>query len=262
MHQHSEDRLDPTETLLADECTLGVPELDSFAQRGLITRIHSKLTSGKEATVYCCRAHPSTNRKFLAAKVYREHVTQAYRRSGVYFEGRERTMKARTLRAIERGTEFGRQAMTAFWMWAEYDALKRLAAARADVPRPCAVCGSVVLMEFIGNGKGPAPHLNGIELDSEQAQQLFDRLLNNVETLLRAHLVHGDLSPYNVLVWKGRPWIIDLPQAVDVRFNRSAFELLRRDLENVCSFFARHGVQSDPADLAHDLWRRYRRAEL
>ena len=264
MHHASEDRFDPTtsNTLLASDETLGVPELDPFAQQGLITRIHSKLTSGKEATVYCCRAHPSTSRKFLAAKVYREHVTQAYRRTGVYFEGRERTMKARTLRAIERGTNFGRQAMAGFWMWAEYDALKRLAAVRADVPRPFAACESVILMDFIGNGAGPAPHLDGIDMDVDQAEQLFDRLLDNIEILLRAHLVHGDLSPYNVLVWKGRPWLIDLPQAVDARFNRSAFELLNRDIETVCTFFARHGIRSDPADLALDLWRRYQRAEL
>jgi len=262
LHHSSQDRFDPTETLLVNEDTLGVPELNTFAQQGLITRIHSRLTSGKEATVYCCRAHPSTNRKFLAAKVYREHAASAYRRSGVYFEGRERMMKPRTLRAIEGGTGFGRQAIAGMWMYAEYDALKRLAAARADVPRPFAMCGSVVLMEYIGNGEGPAPHLNGINMDLDQAQSLFDRLLDNVETLLRTNLVHGDLSPYNVLVWKGRPWIIDLPQAVDVRFNRSAFGLLRRDLENVCTFFARHGVATDPADLALDLWERYQKAEL
>ena len=262
MHQHPAARRDLESEVTYAETTIGVLELDIFAQQGLITRIHSKLTSGKEATVYCCRAHPSTSRKFLAAKVYREHAASAYRRSSIYFEGRERTMKARTLRAIERGTEFGRQAMTGTWMWAEYDALKRLSAARASVPRPFAAYGSAVLMEFIGNGEGPAPHLDGVELDSASARSLFEHLLRNVEALLREHLVHGDLSPYNVLIWKDRPWIIDLPQAVDVRFNRSAFDLLRRDVENVCAFFARHGVRSDPGRLTADLWERYQRAKL
>ena len=262
MRHPSEDRSDPTEALLLGEGTLGVPELDVFAQQGLITRIHSKLTSGKEATVYCCRAHPSTNRKFLAAKVYREYAASAYRRSSIYFEGRERTMKARTLRAIEKGTGFGRQAMTGVWMSAEYAALKRLSATGADVPRPYAMSGSSILMEFIGNGEGPAPHLHGIDMDEVEAQSLFERVLDAIESLLRANLVHGDLSAYNVLVWKGRPWIIDLPQAVDVRFNQSAFGLLRRDLENVCTFFARHGVQTDATDLSNHLWMRYQRAEL
>jgi RIO kinase 1 len=262
LHHASEDRIDPTDTLPVCEETLGVSELDPFARQGLITRIHATLTSGKEATVYCCRAHPSTNRKFLAAKVYREHAAHAYRRTSAYFEGRERTMKSRTLRAIERRTAFGRRAMAGAWTLAEYDALSRLAAARADVPRPLAQCGPVVLMEFIGNGAGPAPHLNGIKLDPDRAKSLFDRVLENVEILLRENLVHGDLSPYNVLVWKGRPWIIDLPQAVDVRFNRNALDLLARDVENVCAFFARHEVRSDPIGLANGLWERYQRAEL
>ena len=262
MHPYPAARSDLESEAPYAETTIGVPELDIFAQQGLITRIHSKLTSGKEATVYCCRAHPSTNRKFLAAKIYREHAASAYRRSSVYFQGRERTMKARTLRAIERGSDFGRQAMTAFWMWAEYDALKRLSAAQADVPRPYAACGSAVLMEFIGNGAGPAPHLNGVEIDPNSAQPLFEQVLHNVEVLLRENLVHGDLSPYNVLVWKDRAWLIDLPQAVDVRFNSSAFDLLTRDVANVCAFFARHGVKAHSDELARDLWGRYQRAEL
>ena len=51
------------------EMTIGVPELDEFVDQGLITHVHAQLTSGKEGTVYCCRAHPSTRRKFIAAKV-------------------------------------------------------------------------------------------------------------------------------------------------------------------------------------------------
>jgi RIO kinase 1 len=258
----SEDRFDPNGTSTAHDDTLGVAELDAFAQQGLITHVHAQLKSGKEATVYCCRAHPSTNRKFLAAKVYRDHTTHAYRRSGPYFEGRERTMKARTIRAIERGSTFGHRAMAGAWMSAEYDALRRLTAVDADVPRPIAQCGAALLMDYVGNGAGPAPHLHGVELDMCRAERLLEQLVTAIETMLSAHLVHGDLSPYNILIWKGRPWIIDLPQAIDVRFNRSAFELLSRDVENVCAFFAGRGVQTDPGGLAEDLWRRYQRAEL
>jgi len=262
LHHTSEDRHDPSTASQAPQQTFGIPELDAFAQRGLITRVHAQLTSGKEATVYCCRAHPATNRKFLAAKVYRDHAAGAYRHSGPYFEGRERTMKARTLRAIEKGTEFGRQAMAGAWVSAEFEALKRLATIGADVPRPIAQAGAAILMEYVGNGAGPAPHLNGIDVGADQAWSLWRHVLHNVEALLREHLVHGDLSPHNILVWKDRPWIIDLPQAVDPRFNRSALELLRRDITNVCAFFSKLGVRSDPVGLVSDLWTRYLRAEL
>lgn len=256
------DTPDPAGALLMDDGSLGVSELDAFARRGLITSVHCPLTSGKEATVYCCRAHPSTQAKFLAAKVYREHAARSYRRSGPYFEGRERVMKARTARAIARGTAFGHDAMAAFWMGAEYENLGSLFAAGADVPEPWAIEGRAILMDYIGDGAGPAPHLNGIDVPPERGRALFGRILENVEILLSNHRVHGDLSPYNILVWKDHPWIIDLPQAVDARFNPNAFDLLRRDLENVCGFFARHGVASRPLDLALDLWERYRRAEL
>lgn len=262
MDPHRADRPGSTETPLIEGETLGIPALDTFAQQGWITRVHSELTSGKEATVYCCRAHRSTNRKFLAAKVYREHAASAYRRNNTYFEGRERAMKARTFRAINQGTEFGHHAMAGAWIQAEHDALRRLSAVRASVPRPFAISDSAILMEYIGNGERPAPRLSGMQLDPEQAEALFEQLTDDIRRLLQVHLVHGDLSPYNILVWKERAWIIDLPQAVDVRFNRNAYSLLRRDIENVGSFFASCGVRSRPSDLADRLWESYQRAEL
>ena len=64
--------------------------------------------------------------------------------------------------------------------------------------------------------------------------------------MLRNNVVHGDLSPFNILYHGGRVWMIDFPQAVDPRSNRNAYGLLTRDLEHVCQFFAKFGVQSDP----------------
>jgi len=53
-----------------------------------------------------------------------------------------------------------------------------------------------------------------------------------------------------------------VPQAVDVRFNRSALDLLTRDLANVCAFFERFKIGGSSENLALDLWKRYQRAEL
>lgn len=242
--------------------TIGVPELDTFAEIGLITQVHSKLPSGKEGTVYCCRAHPSTRRKFLAAKVYRGHAASSHKWSATYFEGRERNLKPQVLRAIRARTTFGRETARGLWVSAEYETLRTLHTAGADVPEPIALGERAILMEFIGNGAGPAPSLHGVDLDDAAASSLFEEIVTDVSCMLRAHLVHGDLSAYNILVWKGRPRIIDVPQAVDVRFNRSALDLLRRDVANVCSFFRRYGVEADPDGIALDLWERYRRATL
>ena len=261
MHQYPAARSDLDSTMIQPQTTTGVPELDGFVNQGLITGIHARLTRGKEATVYCCRAHPSMNRKFLAAKVYREHAARSIRR-GLYFEGRERPMKGRELRAVRNGSAFGHQVMAGMWMCAEYEYLQQLFEVGADVPKPHAMCGRVILMDYIGNGSGPAPHLNGVDLDEETAHRYFGHVLDNVRIMLSEDLVHGDLSPYNILVWKDRPWIIDMPQAVDVRFNRNAFELLRRDIEIICGFFEQHSVKSHPLELAIDLWDRYQKAVL
>jgi len=62
--------------------------------------------------------------------------------------------------------------------------------------------------------------------------------------------------------WRGAIRIIDFPQAVDPRENPRAFELLIRDVRNVCDCFRRHGVPADPLGIAQRLWSRYRRGQL
>ena len=117
-------------------------------------------------------------------------------------------------------------------------------------------------MEFVGDDEGPAPQLRELRPTQAEAQGLLDRLLWNIEALLANNVIHADLSPYNILVAKGRPWIIDLPQAVDPRTNASAEALLARDVDRVCRYFARFGVEANAAPLAAELWSRFLHARL
>jgi RIO kinase 1 len=65
-----------------------------------------------------------------------------------------------------------------------------------------------------------------------------------------------------MLLWKDRLVIIDLPQVVHARWNDEAFNVLKRDIENILSFFSRRGVEASASQLAIDLWTKCRRAEL
>ena len=63
--------------------------------------------------------------------------------------------------------------------------------------------------------------------------------------------MHGDLSPYNVLVTDAGCVLIDLPQVVDLVANPKGEQFLRRDCHNIAGFFARRGVlAADPENLA------------
>ncbi len=238
--------------------------LQQFADSGYITDVVNRVKSGKEATVFCCRAHPSTGRELLAAKVYAIGIGAHYRMNKLYADGRFRMYKpdSRQERAIKSGKQHGKEMVFDDWVSQEYANLCAFHAAGADVPAPITQCGSGILMEYVGDAARPAPTLVGATLSAEEAQRLFDQAIRNITIFLAKDRVHGDLSPYNMLFWKDRLVIIDLPQVVHARWNDEAFNVLKRDIENVLSFFSRRGVTASATELAIDLWRRYRRNEL
>ncbi|MPZ47987.1 MAG: hypothetical protein GEU75_01505 [Dehalococcoidia bacterium] len=56
--------------------------------------------------------------------------------------------------------------------------------------------------------------------------------------------------------------VIDFPQATDPRFNRSADQLLARDIANVCRYFAGYGISANAEMIAGDMWHRFVMGEL
>jgi len=235
---------------------------EELFDEGLITDIEMQLKSGKEATVYLCRANPATtNSLLLVAKVFRPKRTRSFKDDSAYKSGRVIT-KARTRRAVHKKTRFGQEFEDAWWINREHEVLEQLSSVGADVPRPVRGSAFGILMEYIGDEDGPAPQLRDVDLDAGEARAVFARVLWNVELFLRNNLVHADLSPFNILYWEERVTIIDFPQAIDARTNRNSYELLRRDMENVTRYFSKYGVDADPDHLTSDLWRRYLFARL
>jgi RIO kinase 1 len=239
---------------MTTDLTTVLPE--SFYEDWLITEVLHVVKSGKEATVYCCRAHPHTGEKLIAAKVYRDRRNRGFKNDAVYQEGRF-VGDVRVARALHNKSRFGRECQSELWKSYEYETLRTLHRAGADVPRPIANDGDTLLIEYFGEEKLPSPPLGTVELDHHEARRLFEQFVRNLEVMLVANIVHGALSPYNILYVDGRLVIIDFPQAVDPRFNRNALSLFTRDVENVCEYFSRFGVRIEPERLARDLWRRF-----
>jgi len=226
---------------------------------GVIDEICARLKSGKEADLWLVR-HGG---EMVAAKVYKARQTRSFKNDAAYKEGRQ-VRNTRTQRAMDRGSRFGQASAEEAWKAKEADALHALHAAGVRVPRPVLFYEGVLLMELVVDTHGhPAPRLIDARVPREQAAALYADLRAQAVRILGCDLIHGDLSPYNVLVGSNGPVVIDFPQVVGAAHNSQAEAFFLRDVENLRRFF--EGI--DPAlraasNDAREIWRAYVRREL
>src|ERR1700738_2408339 len=137
--------------------------MEPFIADGLVAEVLYPIKSGKEATVYCCRAGPRLAADFVAANIYKPRAFRAFRDDSVYREGRV-IVNQRDKRAAAKKTDFGGKVQSELWQNQEWSILKLLHAAGADVPRPIAHSSGAMLLEFIGDADGAAPVLKNVDL--------------------------------------------------------------------------------------------------
>jgi RIO kinase 1 len=237
------------------------PDVSLLIDDGWIEEVLFPVKSGKEATVYCCRAHRDRDAEYFALKVYTPRAQRNFRNAADYQEGRI-FGKHREERAVANKSRRGREFEFSAWLGHEHAILSHLNRAGVAVPKPVKSSGGTLLLEFIGQDGVPAPQLHHVKLSSTEAEGLLEDALRNIEIMLANHVVHGDLSAYNILHVGGRLRIIDVPQAVDARRNAHARRLLARDIANVCRYFAAQGADAEPGTFADELWGMYERAVL
>ena len=220
------------------------------------------LKTGKEADAFLLeRALPEHlrtgapgERTLMVAKRYRSDQHSSFQ----YTEGR-RVKDSREARAIAKRSAFGREAAADRWARAEFDVLSRLWAAGIAVPYPVQVQGTALPLEVVGPEDDGAPTAGRRLHEARPEPALADRwavqLRHVVEALGELGLVHGDLSPYNVLVdprsGEEDLVVIDVPQVLNLVANPHGEEFLRRDCRNVCTWLAAHGADprlADPED--------------
>jgi RIO kinase 1 len=248
--------------------------LERFYEEDLLADVLHVVKSGKEATVYCCAGGPAASAQYVAAKVYRPRMLRTLKNDAAYRQSRAQLDSAghgvrndRRWRAHQHSSR-GQSERVAAWIAYEFRVQQQLYEAGADVPRPLSQIGNGLLMDYVGaaeDAEEAAPLLQVVDLPREQAGPLYERTLRNIELFLACHCIHGDLSAYNIL-YRGDEAaplaIIDFAQAVDPRHSGNVYPLLARDVERVCRYFARYGVEADAGHLAADMWERYLHDEL
>jgi serine/threonine-protein kinase RIO1 len=80
---------------------------------------------------------------------------------------------------------------------------------------------------------------------------MLSEVLQGVETLARAGVVHADLSAHNILLFDGKPWFIDFSEAIRVDRTggipwirlEEARGALDRGLRALQKYFGRYGIE-------------------
>jgi len=197
-----------------------------LVNQGLFESIDFPIATGKEGGVF----RASLGDEYRAVKIYRIGNTTFH------------NLPAYALEELRRETSVRNYSGLIFaWTRREHTILGRLADARVRAPHPYGHLRNCLVMEFVGNDAGAAPRLLDAQVDDPGA--VYEDLVLQIGRMVRdAKLVHGDLSPYNTLLYEGRVVLIDVAQAVTVE-HPQAPALLERDIANFAKFLGRLGFQ-------------------
>ncbi len=217
--------------------TRTVRSLLKLFNKGVLTDLTWIINSGKESLILAGEGPEGE----VAIKVYKIY-TANFKRYIDYIDGDYRFKVSKD-----------KSKIIFTWARKEYRNLRRMYASGVRVPKPIDVVGNVLVMEFIGRNGIPAPILKDIILD-KPSRYARDILENIKKMYLKADLVHGDLSEYNIMIWNDLPWIIDVSQAV-VSSHPNSFSLLVNDIGRITSFFKKkyHIDLPDPYKIAEEL---------
>ena len=201
-----------------DEATL--KNIQQLFSRGIIATIENIIATGKEANVFRAKTFDGKNR---AVKIYRL-TTATFRKLNKYIEGDPRFKNI--------GNSHRDRVFT--WAQKEYKNLHAMKAAGAEVPKPYHVHKNMIIMQYMGWRYRPYPPIK--ELPPQNPTDFLDILIDSIKAYRSKKLSHGDLSEYNILNVRERPFIIDVGQTVP-EGHPMYDELHERDMKNMYRYW-------------------------
>ncbi len=191
--------------------------LFKLSSEGQFDELLGPISIGKEANIFSAKKKDEK----VVVKIYRI-ATCDFRRMFDYIKADPRYQG---LRKHKRKIIFA-------WTQREYRNLVKAREGGVAVPTPLAWRNHILVLEFIGDGQ-PAPRLK--DCVPENPQAFCERIVEHMVKLKKAGLVHGDLSPFNILNRREKPVFIDFSQGNTMQ-SPLAPELWERDVRNIAAY--------------------------
>ncbi len=143
------------------------------------------------------------------------------------------------LKQDNRFMDLKKQRRTTIFTWVkrEWHNLTKAYRLGLPVPKPIAIDNHIIIMQAIGSPYLAPQVKNKLPVDPSDFRK---KVLTFIDVYKKHNMVHGDLSPYNILNNQEDPVIIDFSQACpyDSYFGK---ELYKRDQYNIHQFFEKVG---------------------
>lgn len=198
-------------------------QVHTLISQHVIDGLIGPLSMGKEATIFTAQAGDKTV------------IVKIYRLSTCDFN----TMYS-FIRTDPRFPKLNRQRRKVVFAWAQREFRNLLKAREAGVrvPTPITHKFNVLVMDMVGDESASQKLKQAMP---ENPKEFINDLITQMRKLYKAGLVHGDLSPFNILNYNEKPVIIDMSQATTLD-DPNAKEYLTRDIKNIVAFAEKAGV--------------------
>jgi RIO kinase 1 len=202
--------------------------LGKLISDGIINQVDFPVSTGKEANIF---RGTTPEKEFVAIKIFRT-ATMTFKHIATYIEGDPR---------FSYGYK-NRRDIIEEWARKEYKNLVLLHQAKVRAPAPIKCVHNILIMEYIGDASKPAPMLKDVLL--RNPQKIFDEIMGFITKMYKIKIVHADLSAFNILMFRQKPYIIDVGQGV-LLDHPSSLEFLKRDIYNIVHYFKKYGIESN-----------------
>ncbi|KJE97310.1 Atypical/RIO protein kinase [Capsaspora owczarzaki ATCC 30864] len=213
-----------------------------MVNNGSLLEVNGVISTGKEAAVYHAFGNPEPDEDAPdAVAMPAEVAIKIFKTTLNEFRNRKDYMED-DFRFQDKHSKQNPRKVIKLWAEKETHNLAKLAAAGINCPEVVVLRQHLLVMTFLGEDGVPAPKLKEARLESAALEACYDQVVDMMTRMYNVcHLVHADLSEYNILFWQDEPYFIDLSQAVDTMHPQALLFLLR-DCENVTRFFAQRGA--------------------